>query len=346
MNKIIDLRSDTVTLPSREMKEAMMNAPLGDDIYGEDPTANAFQQEMMELFGMEAALFVPTGVMSNQLAIKAWTSAGDEIIVERESHIFNYETSAPAMWSAVQLNTIESDLGVFRLSDIEAAIRPSEYYYPKTSLVCIENTHNRYGGTIYPIEDIRELQSFCRQHGLPLHLDGARIWNAHIATGTPLRAVGNAVDSISICFSKGLGAPVGSMLLGPRDLIERAHRYRKIFGGGMRQVGILAAAAQFAVKNHLPRLATDHERAARFAEELQSVTAFDIDRASVQSNMVLLDFSRSDMKPAQAQALLEEQGIKIGMGMGNSLRAVMHLDLTDEDILRTTEIIHTIFSAS
>ncbi|MCB2204217.1 aminotransferase class I/II-fold pyridoxal phosphate-dependent enzyme [bacterium] len=340
---MIDLRSDTVTIPTPEMKTAMIAAPLGDDVYGEDPTVNRLQKSMAALFGMEAGLFVPTGVMSNQIGIKAWTQSGDEVIVERESHIFNYETAAPSMMSAVQLHTVGSDLGVFALEDVEAAIRPGEYYYPRTSLVCIENTHNRYGGTLYPIEDMRALSQFCADRDLRLHLDGARIWNAHAATGTPLSAYGEVVDSVSICFSKGLGAPVGSMLLGPADFIARAHKYRKIFGGGMRQSGMLAAAAQYAIEHHLPLLARDHARARTLAEGLADIDAFTVDIERVQSNMVLLDFTGAAMRAGEAQAKLAEEGIRIGMGMGDMLRAVVHIDLNDDDITRALEIFHRVF---
>ena len=344
--KTIDLRSDTVTLPTREMKEAMFAAPLGDDVYGEDPTTNAFQEEMATLFGMDAGLFVPTGVLGNQLALKAWTQPGDEVIVERESHIFNYETSAPALMSAVQLNTVATRRGVYALDDLEAAIRPPEYYYPRTSLVCIENTHNRYGGTLYGIERIRELRHFCAGRDLRLHLDGARIWNAHIATGTTLRDYGEAVDSISICFSKGLGAPMGSMLLGPADFIERAHKFRKIFGGGMRQTGIMAAAAQHAVRNHLPLLKQDHERARLLAEALQRCEGFFVDESRVQTNMVLLDFTTSALSPSRAMQMLAGSGILIGMGMGRALRAVTHIDLSDEDLQQAIDVFHKLFPAS
>ena len=344
--KTIDLRSDTVTLPTRKMKEAMLTAPLGDDVYGEDPTTNTFQQEMADLFGMETGLFVPTGVLGNQLALKSWTQPGDEVIVERESHIFNYETAAPALMSAVQLNTVPTKRGVFALDDLDAAIRPDEYYYPRTSLVCIENTHNRYGGTLYGIERIRELRRFCAERDLRLHLDGARIWNAHIATGTALREYGTAVDSISICFSKGLGAPMGSMLLGPRDFIARAHRFRKIFGGGMRQTGIMAAAAQHAVRHHLPLLAKDHDRARLLAESLQRCEGFFVDESRVQTNMVLLDFSGSALSPVNAMQRLAESGVMIGMGMGRALRAVTHIDISDEDLQHAIDVFHKLFPVS
>ena len=339
----IDLRSDTVTLPTAGMKDAMMRAPLGDDVYGEDPTVNLLQQSMAERFGMEAGLFVPTGVMSNQLAIKAWTSPGDEVIVDAESHIFNYETAAPSMMSAVQLHTIPSALGVFDLDEVNRAIRPGEYYYPRTTLVCIENTHNRYGGTLYPVEHMRPLREFCEDRKLRLHLDGARIWNAHIASGTPLAEYGSTVDSISICFSKGLGAPVGSMLLGPADMIARAHKYRKIFGGGMRQAGMLAAAAQHAVDHHLPLLADDHRRARALADALRTCSGFTVDLDRVQTNMVLLDFSTSAMRATEAQRLLAGEGIVIGMGMGDMLRAVLHIDLDDAAVDRAINVFHRLF---
>jgi threonine aldolase len=338
----IDLRSDTVTRPTPAMYAAMTAAPVGDDVYGEDPSVNLLQEEMAALFGMEAGLFVPTGVLSNQLAIKAWTKPGDEVILEQESHIFNYETGAPAMMSAVQLRTVIGEEGVMKPGDIVDALRPPDYYYPLSALVCIENTHNRCGGTLYPVEAMRELYGVCNSRGIPLHLDGARIWNAHAASGTPLSDYGAAVDSISICFSKGLGAPVGSMLLGPRDFIVRAHKYRKIFGGGMRQAGVLAAAALHAVREHLPLLAKDHERAESFADALASCSKAVIDRRRVQTNMVLLDFTNSDMKADRAQELLKERGVLIGMGMGASLRAVFHIDLNDDDVARAADICHDV----
>lgn len=341
---MIDLRSDTVTLPTAAMKQAMCDAPLGDDVYGEDPSVNRLQREMAALFGKEAGLFVPTGVMSNQLAINAWTQPGDEVIVEKESHIFNYETAAPSMMSAVQLHTVQGSLGVLMPEDVDAAIRPGDYYYPRTSLVCTENTHNRMGGTVCPIGAMRELHAFCRSRGIPLHLDGARIWNAHVASGTPLIEYGKAADSISICFSKGLGAPVGSMLLGPQEFVTRAHKYRKIFGGGMRQSGMLAAAALHAVEHHLPLLADDHRRAREFAAALASCRAFSIDPARVQSNMVLLDFGASHERAAEAQLRLRAAGVAIGMGMGDMLRAVFHLDLDDTALETSMDIFNRLFA--
>lgn len=328
----IDLRSDTVTRPTHAMLEAMMRAPVGDDVYGEDPTVNALQEHVAALFGKEAALFTPTGVLANQIAIKAWTVPGDEVLVEREAHIFQYETGAPAMMSAVQLHPLPSTLGVLEPAQVLAAVRPSDYYYPRTALLCIENTHNRWGGTLYPIEQLRALAAVCRDAALPLHLDGARIWNAHVASGTPLHEYGTLVDSIAVCFSKGLGAPVGSMLLGSRELITRAHKFRKIFGGGMRQAGVLAAAAMHALGEHLPLLAVDHARARRFAAALQGCGRVRVDMARVQSNMVLLEFPEGGTDAGVALERLARRGVLIGRGMGNALRAVFHLDLTDAQV--------------
>lgn len=341
---MIDLRSDTVTQPTTAMKQAMCAAPLGDDVYGEDPTVNGLQDDMAALFGKEAGLFVPTGVMSNQLAIKAWTQPGDEVIVEKECHIFNYETAAPAMMSAVQLHPVAGDRGVLTVEDVEAVIRPDAYYYPRSTLLCIENTHNRMGGTLFPVDVMHALHAFCRERSIGLHLDGARIWNAHVAAGTSLREFGDAVDSISICFSKGLGAPIGSMLLGTKTLITRAHKFRKIYGGGMRQAGMLAAAARFAVEHHLPLLAGDHAHARRFAQALSDRASFHIDHDRVQSNMVLLDFTDSTMSATEAQAMLHDAGIAIGMGMGNTLRAVFHLDIDDAALDQSITTFTTLFA--
>ena len=336
---MIDLRSDTVTKPGPAMREAIASADVGDDIYGEDPTVNALQQEVAALFGKEAALYVPTGSMGNQLAVKAHTSPGDEVICEKECHIFNYETGGPGMWSAVQLHCVPGMRGVMDITDIEAAVRPPEYYYPTTSLVCLENTHNRAGGTVYPLEKMKEVQEFCNKKHLALHLDGARIWNAHIATGIPLKEYGAAVDSVNVCFSKGLGAPVGSMLLGSKEFIAKAHKYRKVFGGAMRQVGVLAAACRYAIQHNLPLLAEDHRRAKEFAAALQSHPLFSIDMDSVQTNMVVMDFSESAVTPAEAQQRLHDAGIVIGMGRGKTLRAVFHLDLNVSDLERAVDII-------
>ena len=343
MTKIIDLRSDTVTKPTGDMLQVMMSAEVGDDVYGEDPSVNALQESVAGMFGKEAGLFVPTGVLSNQLAIKAHTQPGDEVILDGESHIFQYETAAPSMMSAVQLNPIRSASWHLTSDEVRNAFRPSEYYYPRSRLVCIENTHNRSGGRIFPFEAMQSIADCCRESKIALHLDGARIWNAHVKTGITFADYGRLFDSISVCFSKGLGAPIGSMLLGSVDFIRVAHKFRKIFGGGMRQAGYLAAAAQFAVEKNVGRLETDHEHAAYFTEELSGCTTFSISREQVETNMVLMDFCSSSMTAGQAQAKLEDGGILIGKGAGNTLRAVFHLDITAQDVDDALQRIKTVF---
>lgn len=339
---MIDLRSDTVTRPTKEMRHIMASAEVGDDVYGEDPVVNSLQAEMATLFGKEAGLFVPSGSMGNQLALKAWTQPGDEVICEAEAHIFHYETVGPSIISGVQLHPVTSRRGAMHPDHVRAAIRPPEYYYPRTRLVCMENTHNRHGGSVISLDEMQAVADVAHDAGLAVHLDGARIWNAHAATGIPLHDYAAPVDSINICFSKGLGAPVGSMLLGPADMIARAHRFRKVLGGAMRQIGVLAAAAAHAVASHLPLLADDHRRAQRFAEALEHAGDWRIDRSLVETNMVLLDFSDAHMTPAEAQRRLADRGVLIGMGRGTSLRAVFHLDITDADLDTAIDIFTTI----
>ncbi len=339
---MIDLRSDTVTRPTSVMRARMAAAEVGDDVYGEDPAVNRLQQRMAELFGKEEALFVPSGSMGNQLAIKAWTQMGDEVICEAEAHIFHYETAGPSIISGVQLHPVATTRGTLTAAGIRAAIRPPEYYYPRTSLVCMENTHNRHGGSIIALDAMKEVAMEAHTHGLAVHLDGARIWNAHAATGIPLHEYASTADSINVCFSKGLGAPVGSMLLGPHDMIARAHRFRKVLGGAMRQIGILAVAAEHAVDSHLPLLVDDHRRAGAFATAIASAGPWHIDLSLVESNMVLLDMSDADVAPATIQSRLAERGILIGMGRGASLRAVFHLDITDDDLESAISIFSTI----
>jgi len=235
----IDLRSDTLTTPTDEMRQAMLNAIVGDDVYGEDPTVNRLQDMIAELFGKEAALFVPTGVMGNQIAIAVHTNKGDEVIVESESHLFHYETAAPSVISAVQMHCIPSKKGEMSLDDISQAIRSSEYYFPETTLICIEQTHNRHGGTVLSLDYMQSLHQLAKDHKVPVHCDGARIWNACAATGVQPHEYAKHVDSLSVCLSKGLGAPVGSLFIGTRKHVQKALHWRKLLGGGMRQVGIL-----------------------------------------------------------------------------------------------------------
>jgi threonine aldolase len=321
----------------------MAEAEVGDDVFGEDPTVNRLQTEVAAMFGKEAALFVATGVMGNQLAIHAHTLPGDEVIIEKDSHIFNYETAAPSLLSGVQLHCVSGARGIMDVESIEDAIRDKDYHYPRTSLVAIENTHNRAGGTIYSIERIKDVAALCKKHDLKFHMDGARLWNAHIASGVPLKEYGKYVDSLTVCFSKGLGAPVGSMLCGDKALIEKAHKFRKVIGGGMRQIGILAAAAQYAVKNNLARMNEDHAKAKYFSYELSKLSSFVIDKESVQTNIVIADSSPSKKSTEEILATLKSEGVLMTPMMKNRIRAVFHLDVSMGETEKAVSVFKKLF---
>jgi threonine aldolase len=339
----IDLRSDTVTRPSKEMRLAMANADVGDDVFGEDPTVNSLQETVAAMLGKEKALFVPSGCMSNQLALKAHTEMGDEVIMEQDAHMFNYETAAPSVMSAVQVKTIPGIRGVFRAVDLPPHIRPAIYYMPKTRVICVENTHNRAGGTVFPLEEIKKISQFCKEHGIIFHLDGARLWNASVATGIPVHEWAQYFDSVSVCFSKGLGAPVGSTICGTKDFITRAHKWRKVFGGGMRQSGIIAAGALYAVQNNIHRLKEDHEKAAFFADELSKIPSFSIDRESVQTNIVLVDVQKTGKTPQEIIAIAKEHGVLISGGTYTTFRAVMHLDVSLDQVTTAVQTFKKLF---
>ena len=336
----IDLRSDTVTKPSKEMREAISNAEVGDDVFGEDPTVKKLQDKCAEISGKDKALYVTTGCLGNQLAIKGHTKQGDEVICESESHIFHYETSAPSIISNVQLHTVNGINGVMNPEDIKIAVRSNEYYFPKTTLICIENTHNRAGGTIQPLENLKEIYEFAKDNGIKLHIDGARIFNAAAATGIALKEYAQYCDSISFCFSKGLGAPVGSVLCGEKDFIDTAHKWRKILGGGMRQSGIIAAAALYALENNVDRLKVDHEKAKYFAEEISKIDGFNVNLDNVQTNIVVFSYSKKSKE--DLINLLESNGVRISSGSYENLRAVFHLDVTFEEVKKSIEIIKKI----
>jgi threonine aldolase len=340
---MIDLRSDTVTRPSPAMREMMAHAPVGDDVYGEDPTVNELQKKVAELLGKEKALYVASGCMGNQLSIKSHTQPGDEIIVEQESHIFNYETAAPAMISNVQLMTIQGRYGIMTADQIRSAIRSREYYMPPTRLVCLENTHNRAGGTIYPIDEIRRIHDLVKSEGLLFHLDGARLWNACAVTGISPKEYAQYFDSISVCFSKGLGAPVGSAVAGSEEFIRRVHRYRKIFGGGMRQAGIIAAGALYALENNRERLSEDHEKARYFAEQVGTLPGFAIDMATVQTNIVIIEIRRDGLTPAVVLEKVREQGVFLSAGSPGKIRAVTHMDVSMDEVRRAATVFRMLF---
>ncbi len=341
--RIIDLRSDTVTKPSRAMIEAMSKAEVGDDVFGEDPTVNKLQEEVAEMFGKEAGLFVPTGVMGNQLAIKSQTDPGDEVIVEAESHIFHYETAAPSILSGVQLHTLDSNNGSIPEEKLAEAIRPPDYHMPRSRLLCLENTHNRYGGAVYPFEEMKVLCESARKYGLRIHLDGARIWNASVQSGVTFSEYGALFDTVSVCFSKGLGAPIGSMLVGDSVTIERAHRYRKIFGGGMRQVGVIAAAGLYAIRHNINRMSEDHGKAEAFREIINNFDGLDFLPAVNPTNMVIIDI-RKRIKRSVDSVLteLKNRGVLLTPSGTGKLRAVMHLDVSIDEVQTAADIVKDI----
>jgi threonine aldolase len=341
---IIDLRSDTVTKPTPAMREAMARAEVGDDVFGEDPTVNRLQENVAVLLGKEAGLFMVSGSMSNQVAVKTHTQPGDEVILDREAHICVYECGTPAAFSGVMLNTIAGKNGFFTAEDAERAVRPANVHHPRTRLVSIENTHNRAGGTVCPLGLIEEVRAVAVRHGLAMHLDGARLWNASVAAGIPLKTYASHFDSVSVCFSKGLGAPVGSMLLGSGEFISRAHRFRKMFGGGMRQAGVLAAAAQHAVDHHVARLADDHRNARRFAESVSELPGIRVDLDTVQTNIVLIRLADSKFTAAEAVQRLKDRGVLVIATGPDRLRAVFHLDVPDDQAASAIGVFKGVFN--
>ncbi len=340
--EMIDIRSDTVTRPSIGMLEAMMKSEVGDDVFGEDPTVNLLQRKCAEITRKDSALFVPTGVMGNQLAIKSHTEPGDEVIVESESHILNYETAAPSVISSVQLFPVRGEDGIMNPDDVKKHIRSAEYYFPRTSLICLENTHNRAGGTIQPAGNIIEISSLAKERGIRTHLDGARIFNASVETGISVTEYASYFDSTSFCFSKGLGCPVGSVLCGESAFIEKARKWRKILGGGMRQVGILAGAALYALENNISRLKEDHNKAKMFAEKLSGIERVNVDPGKVQTNIVI--FSLKEMPKNLFLELMKKKGVILSSGSYDFIRAVFHLDVTEEQTMQAVEKIRSALS--
>ena len=342
--KYVDLRSDTVTKPSKPMLEAMMNAEVGDDVFGEDPTVNALQKKVAEMFGKESALFVPSGTMGNEICVKVHTSPGEEIIVEENSHIIIYETAAPSLLSGVQMKPVPSIRGAINVEDLRKAVRPNVYYMPRTKLICLENTHGRSAGSIVPIENIQAVHAFASEQNISLHLDGARIWNACVATGIRPKEYAKYFDSISVCFSKGLGAPIGSAVVGDAKFVENARRYRKIFGGGMRQAGLLAAAALYAIEYNIERLKVDHDKARYFASELNGLSKISIDMNEVQTNMVFVDIAKTGKSQSEILELLKSHSVLMTPERHSSLRAVMHLDVSMDEVKHTVQIFHKLFA--
>ena len=335
--RVIDLRSDTVTKPTPAMREAMARAEVGDDVFGDDPTVKELEAQTADLLGKEAALFVPSGTMANQLALRSHTQPGDEILVEANAHIYYYEGGAPAALSGVMCRCLNGQRGIFTGADVEAALRPADQHFAPTRLVCLENTHNRGGGKIWSLDQTEEVTATARKHRLQLHLDGARLWNAAVASGIPERAYAAHFDTISVCFSKGLGAPVGSALVGSRDVIGRARRFRKMFGGGMRQAGIIAAGALFALRHQHDRLAEDHANAKALASGLATVDGLELDPAEVETNMVR--FRVRSLPARQLVDRLRAEGVLVLPVAPDTIRAVTNLMVSSDDIQAAVAII-------
>ena len=343
MNHIIDLRSDTVTKPSKEMRKVMAEAKVGDDVFGDDPTVNLLQEKVANMLEKEASLFVPSGTMANLIAILTHTNPGDEIIMEKESHTFNYEVGGAATLAGVQINPLVGERGILEKEQIEEAIRMPNVHIPQTTLICLENTHNRGCGSIYPLEGIQAISQLAQQRKLKTHLDGARIFNACVATGIDVKEYAKFFDSLTFCFSKGLAAPVGSILAGSNEFIEKAHRYRKMLGGGMRQVGILAAAAIYALDNNVERLADDHLFAKILANELVKIDGFQVNPEHVETNILVFDVSNSRFSVNQVVEKMAEKGVLLVPFGATVVRAVTSLAVTREDIKKAIEIFTQVF---
>jgi threonine aldolase len=339
-NQMIDLRSDTVTKPSAGMRDAMASAPVGDDVYGEDPTINSLEERVAQLFGKEAALFCPSGSLANQLSIRMLVNPGEELITETNSHIVRAELGAGAVFSGITTRTWLANRGLLSADDPLNIARPdSGPYLVSTTAIAVENTHNFGGGTVQPIEEIKKLRQESEKLGISLHLDGARIWNAHIASGVDFKEYGKYFDTISVCLSKGLGAPVGSLMLSTKERVSKARPWRKRYGAGMRQAGILAAAGHYALDNNLPLLNIDHKRAKSIADAIYAVAPKLIDPATVDTNIVGLDLSSLKITASELSAQLKEKCVLASALGPKYLRLVTHLDLRDGDIETVNQVL-------
>ncbi len=333
----IDFRSDTVTRPTAPMLDFMQKAPLGDDVFGEDPSINDLENYAASLFGMESSIFCPSGTMTNQIAIKCHTQPGDEVICDLDSHIYQYEGGGIAFNSGCSVRLLPGNRGRINATQVEQAINADDIHKPVSRMVGLENTSNRGGGSCYEWQEIEKISAVCRERGLILHLDGARLFNALEATGQTAAKYGRVFDSISICLSKGLGAPVGSLLLGNAAFIKKARRVRKVFGGGMRQAGMLAAAGQFALENHVGRLKIDHENARQIAQALAK-KSFVTEVLPVETNIIIAEIG-APWTPAGFVQKMKEHGVLLFAFSPTRIRMVLHLDITPADVAETIQII-------
>jgi len=328
--KTIDLRSDTVTRPSPAMRQAIATAEVGDDVLGDDPTVQELERCVAALFEKEASLYVPSGTMGNQVSLKALSQPGWELLCDRQCHAVNYEVGGPAVHSQLLVNLITTERGMITAEMVRENVRMRNIHSPETKIVTLENSHNHHGGTILPQGEILRVRTVCDEFGLLMHLDGARIWNVHVATGLSLPELARPFESVSVCLSKGLGAPIGSMILGSAEFIQKCRRIRKLFGGGMRQVGLLAAAGLYAVKNNIPRLAEDHANARLLAEGLVRMKAFAVDLTRVQTNIVIVQIT-TGQTAEQMLAKLKAGGTWAVPFGPTTIRFVTHLDVSRAD---------------
>ncbi len=337
---LLDFRSDTVTRPTAAMRAAMTEAVVGDDVWGEDPTAIRLQQRVAELLGKEAALFVPSGTMSNLIGVRLHCRAGDAMICESQCHIHYYEQGGTAQINGVATWPLAGINGILHVDQLESVPRDDDSHFPRVRLLCLENTHNRGGGRIQPYENMVRLCAWARDRQLRTHLDGARLWNAAVATGRTMAEWARHFDTVSVCFSKGLGAPVGSALAGPADLIREAVRHRKVLGGGMRQVGIVAAAALYALEHHVDRLADDHANARRLADGLHSIPGIHIDPTEIDTNLVYFQLDAECSTADELAERLGRRGVLMASSGRQTIRAVTHLDIAAVDVDRAIETVH------
>ena len=337
----VDLRSDTLTQPTPQMREVIAAAPVGDDVFGEDPSVRELEERIAHTLGKESALFVPTGTMSNQIAIRIQCQPGEEFLCEARCHIFGWEQAGYAQLSGVAVQPIEGEKGMLRLDQLKSRARLDHYrgHQVLTRLICLENTHNYAGGSVLPFDQVNEICSWAASLGFARHLDGARLFNAVVASGISADQWAAEFDTVSVCFSKGLGAPVGSALCGPRGLIERGHAARKLLGGGMRQAGILAAAALYALDHHVDRLAEDHRRAQQLAETIASVDGLSLATDEVDTNIVIFEVDESLGTSADFCAALQAEGVLMLTAGPNSIRAVTHLDIDHQQLERARRAI-------
>ncbi|MGQ0739887.1 MAG: threonine aldolase family protein [Bacteroidota bacterium] len=337
---MIDFRSDTVTKPIPAMLETMMKAPVGDDVFGEDPSINELESMTATMFGMEAALFCPSGTMTNQIAIKCHTQPGDEVICDESSHIYQYEGGGIAFNSGASVKLLQGDLGRINAEQVAAAIQPDDPHRPHTSLVSLENTSNRGGGSCYDFNEIKKIQSLCKEKGLAFHLDGARLWNALVAKGETAKQYGEAFDSISVCLSKSLGCPVGSLLIGKNNFIKRARRVRKVFGGGMRQAGFIAAAGIYALQNNIDRLSEDHTHAKQIADAIAKKDFVQL-VLPVETNIIIFEMKEDGSAP-ELVAKLKKQDI-LGYAISPvRIRLVLHSDISKEMVAKTIQLFNSL----